>query len=50
MIYMIYILNGKISLLFNKPGGGGGGHTLMYGLYRCVPLDRVWLLRFSILK
>ena len=49
MIYMIYILSGKISLLFNKPGGGGG-HTPMYGLYRYVPLDRVWLLRFSILK
>ena len=28
------------------PGGGGG--TPIYGLY--VPRDRVWFLRFSILK
>ena len=26
------------------------GGTPMYGLYRYVPPDRVWFLRFSILK
>ena len=30
------------------PGGGGG--TPIYGLYRYVPRDRVWFLRFSVLK
>ena len=34
--------------LFFHPGGGGG--TPIYGLYRYVPRDRVWFLRFSILK
>ena len=28
------------------PGGGGGG-TLMYGLDRYVPPERVWFLRIS---
>ena len=32
------------------PGGGGGGGTHIYGLYRYVPRDRVWFLRFSVLK
>ena len=32
-----------------RPGGGGGG-TPIYGLYRYVPRDRVWFLRFSVLK
>ena len=31
------------------PGEGGGG-TPIYGLYRYVPRDRVWFLRFSVLK
>ena len=31
-------------------GGGGGGGTPIYGLYRYVPRDRVWFLRFSVLK
>ena len=30
------------------PGGGGG--TPIYGLYRYVPRNRVWFLRFSVLK
>ena len=30
----------------HKPGGG----TPIYGLYRYVPRDRVWFLRFSVLK
>ena len=29
---------------------GGGGGTPIYGLYRYVPRDRVWFLRFSVLK
>ena len=33
-----------------KPGAGGGGGTPVYGLYRFVPRDRVWFLRFSVLK
>ena len=36
------------------PGGGGGGGgrggTCIYGLYRYVPRDRVWFLRFLVLK
>ena len=28
----------------------GGGGTPIYGLYRYVPPDRVWFLRFPILK
>ena len=35
-------------LLWRAPGGGGG--TPIYGLYRYVPRDRVWFLRFSVLK
>ena len=31
-------------------GGGGGGATLIYGLYRYLPRNRVWFLRFSVLK
>ena len=31
-------------------GGGGGGGTPIYGLYRYVPRNRVWFLRFSVLK
>ena len=34
---------------FSSSGGGGGGASI-YGLYRYVPRDRVWFLRFSILK
>ncbi len=29
--------------------GAGGRGTLIYGLYRYVPRDRVWFLRFSVL-
>ena len=29
---------------------GGGGGTPIYGLYRHVPRNRVWFLRFSVLK
>ena len=28
--------------------GWGGGDTPVYGLYRYVPLNRVWFLRFSV--
>ena len=28
----------------------GGGGTPIYGLYRYVPRNRVWFLRFSVLK
>ena len=31
-----------------NPGGGGG--TPIYGTYRYVPRNRVWFLRFSVLK
>ena len=31
-----------------RPRGGGG--TPIYGLYRYVPRNRVWFLRFSVLK
>ena len=31
-------------------GGGGRGGTPIYGLYRYVPRNRVWFLRFSVLK
>ena len=34
------------SVLVHKPGGG----TPIYGLYRYVPRNRVWFLRFSVLK
>ena len=34
----------------SHPGGGGGGGSPIYGLYRYVPRDRVWFLRFSVLK
>ena len=33
--------------LLPAPGGGG---TPIYGLYRYVPQNRVWVLRFSFLK
>ena len=39
------ILMGKWHLI--HPGGGG---TPIYGLYRYVPRNRVWFLRFSVLK
>ena len=32
--------------VINGPGGG----TPIYGLYRYVPRNRVWFLRFSVLK
>ena len=32
----------------SSPGGGGG--TPIYGLYRYMPWNRVWFLRFLILK
>ena len=31
-------------------GTGGGGGTPIYGLYRYMPRNRVWFLRFSVLK
>ena len=37
-------------LPISVPGGWGGGGTPIYGLYRYVPRDRVWILRFSVLK
>ena len=36
-------------LLADEPGGGGSGAPI-YGLYRYVPRNRVWFLRFSVLK
>ena len=36
--------------LDSRGGGGGGGGSPIYGLYRYVPRDRVWFLRFSVLK
>ena len=36
--------------LQRDPLGEGGGYTPIYGLYRHVPRDMVWFLRFSILK
>ena len=40
--------------LYSKPcekcPGGGGGGTSIYRLYRYVPRNRVWFLRFSVLK
>ena len=35
-----------LSSLF-VPGDGGGGGSPTYGLYRYVPQNRVWFLRFS---
>ena len=37
------------SSVFPGPEPGGGG-TPIYGLYRYVPRNRVWLFRFSVLK
>ena len=34
----------------SPPGQGGGGGTPIYGLYRHVPRNRVWFLRFSVAK
>ena len=34
--------NQRRTKLWSTPGGGGGGGTAMYGLYRYVPLWRVW--------
>ena len=34
----------------NSERGGPGGGTPIYGLYRYVPRNRVWFLRFSVLK
>ena len=42
-------LKTKNAKIYSGPGGGGGG-TPIYGLYRYVPRDRVWFLRFSVLK
>ena len=43
------MLQSCVSRPVSSPGGGGGG-TPIYGLYKYVPRDRVWFLRFSILK
>ena len=47
-LFMLTVF-GRVSM---TPGGGrgGGGGTPIYGLYRYVPQDRVWFLRFSVLK
>ena len=39
-----------VSKIQSRGGGGGGGGTPIYGLYRYVPRDRIWFLRFSVLK
>ena len=54
--YYVYYVNYRQRLFFSdfpvafgshhSPGGG----TPIYGLYRYVPRDRVWFLRFSVLK
>ena len=31
-------------------GGGGGRVAAIHGFYRYLPRDRVWFLKFSILK
>ena len=39
--------NALLQVRGTDPGGGG---TPIYGLYRYVPRNRVWFLRFSVLK
>ena len=34
----------------DNKAGPGGGVTPIYGLYRYVPRNRVWFLRFLVLK
>ena len=36
--------------LISEGRGGGWRGTPIYGLYRYVPRNRVWFLRFSVLK
>ena len=42
------ITKDNVKILVGMSPGGGG--TLIYGLYRYVPRNRVWFLRFSVLK
>ena len=48
-LYFINVCVKVFLILVFSPGGGGGG-TPIYGLYRYVPRNRVWFLRFSVLK
>ena len=43
----IYQLSPYLKLFVCTPVEGGGGGTLTYGLYRYVPRNRAWFLRFS---
>ena len=50
-VYLKRIWRSRRLIRVHVPGwGGGGGGTPIYGLYRYVPRDRVWFLRFSVLK
>ena len=55
LLQMVNLSQMLITILFydgiqytELPKGGGGTST--YGLYRYVPRNRVWFLRFSVLK
>ena len=41
---------GNIKTSLDGGGFPGGGGIPIYGLYRYVPRNRVWFLRFSVLK
>ena len=41
--------NTIMTLTYDRYIEPGGGNPI-YGLYRYVPRDRVWFLRFSVLK
>ena len=47
IISFVFFLLSKLlfsGILPSRGGGGGGGGTPLYGLYRCVPQNRVWFL------
>ena len=50
VITCMYLIK-KYVMLSVRPGWGGGGEggTPIYGLYRYVPRNRVWFLRFLVL-
>ena len=48
-IIIVLLLFSNSSFMMNCKTRGGGG-TPIYGLYRYVPRNRVWFLRFSVLK
>ena len=49
-VICLFIRLGGCVIKSRGRGGGGGRGTPIYGLYKYVPRDRVWVLRFSVLK